>query len=222
MDREHPARGLFITIEGPDGAGKSIQSRLLAERIRSQGYEVVVVREPGGTPLGERIRAVLMDSPPGGHDALSDAFLFNAARGRLVREVIQPALDRGTVVIGDRHADSTLAYQGYGGGVPMETLEQLAAISTGGLVPHRTVLVDVPSEVGLDRRHGGAASEMTRFETASAHGLDYHQRVRSGYLTMAAEDGARWRVVDGTGDSGVVANRIWAAVADLFPEMTPD
>ena len=206
----------FITLEGPDGAGKSIQAGLLAERVRGLGLEVVLVREPGGTPLGERIRTVLMDSPPGGHDALSDAFLFNAARSRLVRDVILPALDRGAVVIGDRHADSTLAYQGYGGGVPLDALRQLAAISIRNLVPDRTVLVDVPSEIGLDRRHGGAASEMTRFETAVAHGLEYHQRVRSGYLEMAAADPARWRVIDGRGAPAEVSERAWAAVADLF------
>ena len=112
------ATGTFITLEGPDGAGKSTQARLLAERIRATGREVVETREPGGTALGERLRDVLMHAPDGSHDALSDALLFNAARARQVSEVIRPALDRGAVVVCDRFSDSTLAYQGFGGGVP--------------------------------------------------------------------------------------------------------
>ena len=116
------ASGIFITLEGPDGAGKSTQARMLAERIKKTGHEVVLTREPGGTSLGERIRDVLMYAPDGSHDALSDALLFNAARSRQVSEVIGPALERGTLVVCDRFSDSTLAYQGYGGGVPLERL----------------------------------------------------------------------------------------------------
>src|SRR5918999_4791163 len=119
---------IFITLEGPDGAGKSTQQALLVERIRGLGREVVATREPGGTELGERVRSILLEATDA-HDPLVDALLFNAARRRVVEEVIRPSLDRGVVVVCDRFADSTLAYQGYGGGAPRDVLETLAAIA---------------------------------------------------------------------------------------------
>ena len=207
---------MFVTLEGPDGAGKSVQARLLAERVSALGREVVLTREPGGTELGERIRTVLLQASPGDHDPLSDAFLFNAARSRLVAEVIRPALGRGAVVVCDRYSDSTLAYQGYGDGIPLVVLEELADYATGGLKTVRTVLIDVPVDVGLGRRQTGAAADLTRFEEAGSHGVQFHERVRSGYLEMAAAEPDRWRVVDGTGDMESVAERVWEAVADLF------
>jgi dTMP kinase len=189
---------------------------LLAERLVTQGADVLLTREPGGTPLGERVRELLLRAPAGSHDALSDALLFNAARSRLVSEVIRPALDAGAIVICDRFTDSTLAYQGYGGGVPLDALRALAAVATGGLLPHRTVLLDVPVEKGLDRRRAGDAASLTRFEEDAAHGTDFHARVRDGYLALAAEEPARWRIVDGTLDREEVADRVWSAVRDLF------
>src|SRR3954447_20295438 len=159
--------GIFISFEGPDGAGKSTQAQLLAERLRRAERDLVFTREPGGTALGERIRDVLMYAPAGSHDALSDALLFNAARARQVSEVIRPALDRGAIVVCDRFSDSTLAYQGFGGGVPIEKLRALAAISIDSITPARTVLVDLPVSAGLQRRHTGATSDLTRFETAA-------------------------------------------------------
>src|SRR3954469_5593303 len=133
-------RGIFITLEGPDGAGKSTQAGLLAARIRATGHDVVQTREPGGTALGEEIRGVLMNAAVGSHDAVSDALLFNAARARQVTEVIRPALERGAVVVCDRFSDSTLAYQGYGGGVPQEQLRQLQLLAIGDMTPDRTIL----------------------------------------------------------------------------------
>ena len=160
-----------------------------------------------------------MYSPPGSLDAATDALLFNAARSRNVREVIRPALERGAVVICDRFGDSTRAYQGYGGGVPLERLEQIIGLATDGLVPRRTVLVDVSVEDGLARRRAGETRGLTRFETdATAHGPDFHARVRKGYLEMAAADPVRWRVVDGAQDQDSVAEAIWSAVADLFED----
>lgn len=209
--------GTFITLEGPDGAGKSTQARLLVERIETTGRDVVLTREPGGTPLGERIRDVLMHAPAGSHDALSDALLFNAARARQVSEVIRPALDRGAVVVCDRFSDSTLAYQGFGGGVPIEKLRNLAVISIDSLTPARTVLVDVPVSAGLQRRNTGSSADLTRFETDSEeHGAAFHERVRRGYLQLAEEDSRRWRVVDGSRGPEEVAQQVWSAVADLF------
>jgi dTMP kinase len=209
-------RGLFITLEGSDGAGKSVQSRLLVERIAGLGHEVVLTREPGGTELGEEIRQILLTSPAEAHDAVSDAFLFNAARAQLVQRVIQPALHGGAVVVCDRFADSTLAYQGYGGGLPLDALRQLAKISTRGLTPDRTVLLDLPTEVGLARRQGGAAAELTRFETAPGHDEQFHSRVRAGFLELAGQEPNRWRVVDATASPDEVGEAVWSAVGDLL------
>jgi dTMP kinase len=208
--------GLFITIEGPDGAGKSSQATLLAEHIRSLGKPVALTREPGGTRVGEGVRSVLLDLEGEGHTAVSDALLYNAARHHSVIEVIRPALERGNVVISDRYADSTLAYQGYGGGAPLDELRAIQRLTTGGLMPDRTVLIDVSVEDGLSRRHSGPTEGLNRFETSVLHGADFHQRVRDGYLAMALAEPERWRVVDGAADPDEVAARIWSAVSDLF------
>jgi dTMP kinase len=207
---------LFITIEGPDGAGKSSQATLLAERVRELGKSVVLTREPGGTRVGEGVRNVLLDLEGEGHTAVSDALLYNAARHHSVIEVIRPAMERGDIVISDRYADSTLAYQGYGGGAPLAELGAIQRLATGGLMPDRTVLIDVSVEAGLSRRHSGPTEGLNRFETSSLHGTDFHQRVRDGYLQMAADDPRRWRVVNGEADRELVAAAVWAAVEDLF------
>lgn len=207
--------GIFVTFEGPDGAGKSSQQALLVERLRQLGRAVVATREPGGTELGEGIRGVLLKASDS-HDSIVDALLFNAARRALVDQVIRPALGRGEAVVCDRFADSTLVYQGYGAGVPLETLRSLAEVATQGLRPSRTVLLDVSAETGLARRRGGPADELTRFETSADHDREFHERVRRGYLALAAEEPARWRVVDGSGAAHEVAERVWAAVADHF------
>jgi dTMP kinase len=217
MSDSDRADGVFITLEGPDGAGKSTQARLLAERIRATGREVVETREPGGTALGERLRDVLMHAPDGSHDALSDALLFNAARARQVSEVIHPALERGSVVVCDRFSDSTLAYQGYGGGVPQAQLRSLKGIAIGDITPDRTVLVDLPISSGLERRQQGSTADLTRFETdEQEHGETFHERVRGGYLELAQSEPERWRVVDGSASPESVAEAVWSAVADLF------
>ncbi len=208
--------GLFLTIEGPDSAGKSSQATLLAEHIRSLGRTVLLTREPGGTRVGEGVRGVLLDRDGEGHTAVSDALLYNAARHHSVIEVIRPALARGDVVISDRYADSTLAYQGYGGGTPLDELGAIQRLTTGGLMPARTVLIDVSVTDGLSRRHSGPAEGLNRFEMSSLHGTDFHQRVRDGYLELASADPDRWRVVDGAGARDEVAARVWAAVSDLF------
>lgn len=208
-------RGLFVTLEGPDGAGKSSQAAVLASRLRDRGREVVVTREPGGTQLGELVRGVLLQTSAGAHDGLSDALLFNAARRRLTEEVIRPAVARGAMVVCDRYADSTLAYQGYGAGVSLDVLRTLADVATGGLTPDRTVLIDLPVTAGLTRRQGGATADLTRFELAAEHDVEFHERVRRGYLELAAAEPERWRVVDGGPDRESVADGIWKAVEDL-------
>jgi len=210
------SNGLFITLEGPDGAGKSSQAGLLAERIRGVGRDVVLTREPGGTQMGERVRQVLMDVRGGGHDGLSDALLFNAARRRHTIEVIRPALARGSTVVCDRYTDSTLAYQGHGDGVRLDLLKVITGAATDGLVPARTVLVDLPVEVGLARKLGGAADDLTRFELQGEHDQAFHERVRAGYFELAGNEPSRWRVVNGAAERDAVAAAIWAAVSDLF------
>jgi dTMP kinase len=208
------AGGVFITLEGPDGAGKSSQLADLGERIRSTGRQVVITREPGGTAIGERIRDVVLQGQMRG--ALTDALLFSAARAELVARVIRPALDSGAVVICDRYADSTLAYQGYGGGVRLDGLRAVLDVATGGLRPDRTVLFDLSPEAGLRRRAAGAQSDFTRFEAVEQHDLEFHHRVRSGYHEMAAAEPGRWRIIDADQPAADVAAALWSAVADLF------
>lgn len=211
-------RGRFITLEGPDGAGKSVQATRLAGALRAVGQVVTLTREPGGTPLGERIRGLLLSGGEAPRTALSDALLFNAARSQLVRDVILPALAGGETVICDRFADSTLAYQGYGSGVDQDSLRTLERLATGGLRPDVVILLDVPVSVGLARRAGGSPGELTRFERSPHHDRSFHERVRQGYLTLAAADPERWRVVDATADPAAVAEQIHRALEkDLVP-----
>lgn len=217
MARRIPARsGLFITLEGPDGAGKSSQSERLGQRLMADGADPVLTREPGGTGLGEQVRRLLLEGEAVGHDGISDALLFNAARRQLVSQVIAPALAADRVVVCDRFTDSTLAYQGYGEGAPLDILRLLAAVATDGLAPHRTLLFDLPPEQGLDRRLSGPQAEMTRFERSLRHDLDFHRRVRQGYLDMAAEEPDRWRVIDATRAPDDVAAEVWQHVRDLL------
>ncbi|MFL5777826.1 MAG: dTMP kinase [Chloroflexota bacterium] len=203
----------FVTIEGPDGAGKTSQAAALAEHLRGRGIETVLTREPGGTTFGERLRGVLLDRAETGgpSDPLADAFLFNAARRQLVREVIVPSLGRGATVICARFADSTLAYQGFGAGVPLATLRSLQDTATDGLMPDLTILLEVPPDVGLGRK---SSDELTRFE--ADFDLAFHRRVRDGFLQLAADEPDRFVVVDATRDPAAVQAAIRAAVAARF------
>lgn len=204
-------RGRFITIEGPEGAGKTTQATRLEATLRARGVAVVGTREPGGTALGERIRALLLTSTGSPIDPLADALLFNAARRQLVEEVIEPALSGGTSVICARFADSTRAYQGHGGGLPIGELQALEEIATGGLVPDLTLLLDLPVEIGLARK---APDDRTRFE--SDFDVAFHRRVRNGFLEMAVAEPGRFVVLDATAPPDAVAERIGRAVGHLF------
>lgn len=197
-------RGTFITIEGPEGAGKTTQAERLRDRLAAEGREVVLTREPGGTPLGEAIRELLLQPARGrDHDPLADALLFNAARAQLVRTVIRPALERGATVVSTRFADSTLAYQGYGAGLPIDGLRAVEDLATGRLRPDRTILLDLPAEAGLARKHG---DELTRFETG--FDLAFHTRVRDGFRALAAAEPERFVVVDALQSPDAVAAEI--------------
>jgi dTMP kinase len=203
------ARGRFITFEGPEGGGKTVLARRLADELRSRGHVVRTLREPGGTRVGERLRAILLEKA--GPDALvidarADALLFSAGRAQLVAEVIVPALEAGEIVIDARHADSTLAYQGYGMGLPLDELRSIQAFATGGLVPDLTILLDVPPAVGIGRKTDDGRN---RFE--SSFDLAFHERVRAGYLAMAAAEPGRFRVIDSSRPLQLVTPDVIAA-----------
>ena len=195
-------RGWFITFEGPEGAGKTTQVDRAAASLASRGVDVLVTREPGGTWLGERLREVLLARTGAGapRDATTDAILFNAARRQLVTEVVRPAVEAGRTVLCGRFADSTTAYQGYGAGVAIDRLAALESAATDGLRPDLTILLDLPPEIGLARK---APGEVTRFE--ADFDLDFHRRVRAGFLAIAAADPERFAVVDATAGQDEVA-----------------
>jgi len=197
MSRGGVRRGEFITIDGPDGGGKTTQAERLTAHLRERGTTVQLTREPGGTWLGERIRELLLErtGSSAATDPLADALLFNAARRQLVREVIRPALDAGETVVCARFADSTLAYQGYGAGLDVAMLRGLNDLATDGLRPDVTVLLDVPAEAGLARK---APGDVTRFE--AEYDLHFHERVRQGFLAIAAAEPERVVIVDAARD----------------------
>ena len=183
---------MFITLEGPDGSGKSIQIPPLAEYLRQQGYEVLTTREPGGTNIGDQIRQVIMKLGNTSMHPRTEILLFCAARAQICEEVLRPNLERGVVVISDRYADSTLAYQGYGHGVDLEQLRLLLDFATGGLKPDLTLLLDITAEEGLKRRQS-SGGEWNRLD---AYEISFHKRVREGYLELVRAEPDRWKVID--------------------------
>lgn len=183
---------LFITFEGPDGSGKSTQARLLVAHLRASGYAVTETREPGGTPIGDHIRQLLLDpsSPPA--SPLAMAFLLSASRTQLVSDVIMPALAEGQIVVADRYADSTVAYQAGGQELDLDTVLTLGAIATGGLRPDITVYVDIEPAAGLARVAG--RGPVDRLDALS---LEFHRRVREAYHALGERESDRWMAVDG-------------------------
>ncbi len=188
---------LFITFEGPEGCGKTTQVRFLAAYLRSLGHDVLTTREPGGTPIGDRVRAVLLDPLHTEMLPTTEFLLFSAQRAQHVGQVIRPHLERGGIVLCDRYADSSLAYQGYGHQLDLGVMACITDFATGGLLPDLTFYLDVPVALGLQRKAGGRGDAWNRMERKE---IEYHQRVRAGYLAMAREDEARWSVVDATAD----------------------
>ena len=184
---------MFITLEGPDGSGKTSQISSLADFLTEQGHRVLTTREPGGTEIGGQIRQILLnDARNTGMIPRTEILLFLAARAQIVEEVIRPHLSQGGLVISDRFGDSTLAYQGFGHGTDIDTLRRLLAFATGGLQPDLTLLMDLDVAEGLGRRRSGGG-EWNRLD---AYPLEFHQRVRAGYLRLAAEEPRRWVIVD--------------------------
>jgi dTMP kinase len=183
---------MFITLEGPEGSGKSSQLPVLAEWLREQGYCVFTTREPGGTQISDQIRTVLHALENTAMHPRTEILLYLASRSQHVEEVILPNLKQGNIVLCDRYADSTLAYQGYGHAVDLDTLKKLNDFSTGGLYPDLTILLDLDVEIGLQRRkHSGG--EWNRLDD---YALAFHKRVREGYLSLLAQEPQRWRIVD--------------------------
>jgi dTMP kinase len=211
-------RGWFITIEGPEGSGKTTQAAALADHLSRRGLDVHVTREPGGTWLGERIREVLLARTGSAApiDPLTDALLFNAARRQLVAEVVRPAIAAGRTVVCARFADSTLAYQGFGAGVSLEPLRELERVATDGLEPDLTILLDLSVEDGLARK---APGDVTRFE--AEFDLAFHRRVRDGFLALAAAEPARFAVVDAGGPVDDVTIGVVAAADRLVTAGEP-
>jgi dTMP kinase len=199
---------LFITFEGTEGSGKSVQTRLLAARLRAANHVVLETREPGGTLLGLELRHILLDRKELELTPRAEALLMNASRAQLVEGVIRPAIERREIVVCDRFADSTLAYQGAGRGLEMGQLVSVISFATATLRPDLTFLLDVPVEVGLARKY--AQEQRNRFEVET---LAFHTRVQAAYRTLAAAEPERWRCFDGVASVDHLANEIWDAVA---------
>jgi dTMP kinase len=204
---------LFITFEGPEGSGKSTQIRRLAAALEAQNLPVLVTREPGGTIIGNAIRAVLLDPARTEMSPRAETLLFNAARAQIVDQVIRPALAAGQMVLCDRYADSTLAYQGYGHGQDLDPLRALGAYATGGLAPDLTIYLDIDVREGLQRKQAGRAEEWNRMEEKA---LAFHQAVRAGYLQLAAAEPARWLVVNAAQSIEAVHSAILARLQALL------
>jgi dTMP kinase len=212
-DRDHglgSAVSLFITFEGIEGSGKSSHARMLAERLRARGHRVTETREPGGTPAGSAIRALLLGADATPLTPLAELFLYCADRTQHVADVIRPALERGDIVVCDRFSDSTVAYQGHGRGLDVGMVEALDARARGGLSPGLTFVLDCPAAVGLARARARAGLD-DRFERES---LAFHERVRMGFGALAAVAPQRIVVVDSTGDPETVRERIAAATLE--------
>lgn len=199
---------MFITLEGPDGSGKTSQVAPLIEYLQQQGLPLLALREPGGTPISEQVRQVIMTLKNTGMNPRTEILLFLAARAQLVAEVIKPALAEGKMILCDRYADSTLAYQGYGHGVDLDILRNLLDFTTGRLYPDLTLLLDIETEAGL-RRKRSAGGEWNRLD---AYDVAFHQRVRKGYLELAASEPSRWVIIDASQPPEVVQSAMRQAI----------
>jgi len=205
---------MFITLEGPEGSGKSSQVPKLVEFLTGRGYSVFATREPGGTAIGDQVRQVLMRRENTAMNPRTETLLFCAARAQFVEEIVRPHLAAGDIVISDRYADSTLAYQGYGHGNSLDALHALLDFATGGVKPDLTLLLDVDPEIGLARRKTGGG-EWNRLD---AYAVAFHKRVRAGYLELAAADPHRWRVIDASQPADMVQSSIRQVILEKLPE----
>ena len=205
--------GLFVTFEGPDGSGKSTQARLLAERLRREGYPVLESAEPGGTPIGQQIRRILPDPANRAMRPVTELLLMFAARAQNVEQWILPALAEGKIVVSDRFTDSSIAYQGAGHGLGGETVLEVDRIACHGLAPDLTLCIDIDTETGLQRAHSRNQQHEMRYEQQD---IEFHRRVRSAYHELARREPQRFRLIDGQGTPEEIAARIWQELAGLL------
>ncbi len=195
------ARGMFITFEGIEGCGKSTQVDLLRKHLTALGHEVLVTREPGGCPIGEKVRDILLDPGNSGMTALTELLLYEASRAQHVADVIRPALEAGVTVISDRFYDASTAYQGHARGLGADKVIELNLVATGGLKPDLTIVLDLPASEGL-RRLG---RDLDRIESEA---IDFHEKVRNGYIELARKDPDRVKVVDSSGTIEETASEV--------------
>jgi dTMP kinase len=203
---------LFITFEGGEGCGKSTQSKLLYNKLKKLAVPVLLIHEPGITKLGKRVTRLLKWSKDINITPQAEMLLFNVSRAQLVTEVIKPGLEKGTIVLCDRFADSTMAYQGYGRGLELNIVKVANALGTRGLAPDLTILLDIPAELGLRRKQD---KKPDRFETLD---VSFHQRVREGYLKMAKIEPQRWLVIDAAKSKEEIAAIIWQKISNILPK----
>jgi dTMP kinase len=204
--------GLFITFEGPDGSGKSTQARMLAARLRGEGRKVLESVEPGGTPIGQQIRRILLDPANRELTPVAEVLLMFAARAQNVEQWILPALAEGKVVISDRFTDSSIAYQGAGRGLGWETVLELDRIACHALVPDLTICIDIDSETGLARALARGGKE-TRLEDQA---IEFHRKAREAYHELARREPRRFHLIDGNATHEAVAAKVWEQVAPLI------
>ena len=208
--------GIFITFEGPDGSGKTTQIELLADYLQADGFEVLTTREPGGTCIGDQVRSVLHSVTNTAMVSEAEILLYSASRAQLVGQLIRPALARGTVVLCDRYADSTIAYQGYGRGLDLAALRQITTFATGGLRPDLTIYLDCPVEEGLNRKQRALALGEGEWNRLDREPVKFHRRVRQGYLALAAAEPDRWLVLDAVRSIEEIQREIQEAVTSVL------
>ena len=210
-------KGKLITFEGPEGAGKSTQAAMLIAKLEARGIEVIYTREPGGTKLGEAIRGVLQYNAAGEDPCPeSEVLLFEASRAQLVRQVIRPALERGAWVICDRFADSTTAYQGFGRGFSVELMETINRFAIGDSAPDMTILLDVNVSLGMQRCAKRQVGKKLQYDRIESEALEFHEKVRQGYLELARRYPERFRKVDAMRHADPIAEDVWKLVGDAF------
>jgi len=198
---------LFITIEGGDGCGKTTQADILYRKLTDAGSPAIRIAEPGGTPLGDELRNLLKRKWNGSIAPESELLLFNASRKQLVTEVIMPALKKDITIVCDRFSDSTVAYQGYGRGLDLSTIDTINRFATGGIKPDLTILLDMPASEAIKRKHG---REDDRFDSDD---IAFHNRIRQGFLSLARKEAGRWVVINATQSVEQIGNRIWEEVS---------
>lgn len=213
--------GFFITFEGIEGCGKSTQVRLAAERLSRAGHEVVVTREPGGCPIADAIRAILLDARNSAMVPMTELLLYAAARAQHIAEVVEPALASGKIVLCDRFTDSTLTYQGFGRKLDRELIARLNTLAAGSIKPDMTLLFDCPVETGLARAmariNANSAAREERFEQES---LLFHERIRDGFLSLAVAEPSRFVVLDGSRSIGEIENMVTESILMRLPAAT--